>query len=411
MANSESKTSRWLGWLIAAGFTGQVILLSFLPRVDKFSALREDLRGVHYTLGIILVIALIARIRLWFKEPRLLTETNLSAGQQYFHRGISFTWFAVLLGTGLIGFITAWAEGKTVHILGLIDLPALIGKSHSIWMFAGYFHSASAMVNTLLAWIVLLVGAVCLFRKGTGVLKAFPTGIGAMALASFLTLMYVLNSFQDRSKGYIAFVIACIFVLIVAVIGRWWHSRRKSASSEASQGAPVGAIAKFGSFAVIGSVLGVASYLPYQSYGVVPWAIGEVVEADPNITWHQERVAEVTITAETPFEAEVSKDAYKWCKFCHTMQEGEAHLIGPNLHNIIGQQAGTVPNFAYSKGMAQAGRDGLVWDEETIKAFIANPDKIVPGNRMVVNRGPVTDPKEQDAVINLLKREAMVGKE
>jgi cytochrome c2 len=57
--------------------------------------------------------------------------------------------------------------------------------------------------------------------------------------------------------------------------------------------------------------------------------------------------------------------------------------------------------------MAEAGRKGLVWDEATLKRFIAGPEKLVPGNRMIVNRGPVTDPAQQDAVINLLKRDAM----
>ena len=35
------------------------------------------------------------------------------------------------------------------------------------------------------------------------------------------------------------------------------------------------------------------------------------------------------------------------CRTCHTMKEGDNRL-GPNLHNIIGRKAGSLPNYGYS---------------------------------------------------------------
>ncbi|MCA6119551.1 c-type cytochrome [Bradyrhizobium sp. WSM 1738] len=66
------------------------------------------------------------------------------------------------------------------------------------------------------------------------------------------------------------------------------------------------------------------------------------------------------------------------CRTCHIVREGDNRL-GPNLHNIIGRKAGSLPNYGFSSAMKEA---GFVWDEEKLDRFIANPDEVVPGNSM-----------------------------
>ena len=66
------------------------------------------------------------------------------------------------------------------------------------------------------------------------------------------------------------------------------------------------------------------------------------------------------------------------CRTCHTPREGDNRL-GPNLHNIIGRRAGSLPNYGYSSAMK--GVD-VVWDKTTLDRFIANPDQVVSGNKM-----------------------------
>ena len=65
------------------------------------------------------------------------------------------------------------------------------------------------------------------------------------------------------------------------------------------------------------------------------------------------------------------------CRTCHTMKEGDNRL-GPNLHNIIGRKAGSLPDYGYSSAMKGA---DFVWDKEKVERFIANPE-VVPGNSM-----------------------------
>jgi cytochrome c len=66
------------------------------------------------------------------------------------------------------------------------------------------------------------------------------------------------------------------------------------------------------------------------------------------------------------------------CRTCHMVREGDNRL-GPNLHKIIGRKAGSLPDYAFSSAMKEA---GFVWDEQKLDRFIANPDEVVPGNSM-----------------------------
>src|SRR2546429_9420449 len=74
------------------------------------------------------------------------------------------------------------------------------------------------------------------------------------------------------------------------------------------------------------------------------------------------------------------------CRTCHTTKEGDNRL-GPNLHNIIGRKAGSLPNYGYSSAMKGA---DFVWDKEKLDRFIAKPDEIVPGNNMKPYGGVTT---------------------
>jgi cytochrome c len=83
----------------------------------------------------------------------------------------------------------------------------------------------------------------------------------------------------------------------------------------------------------------------------------------------------VTQDLEAASEQQVFNNA---CRTCHTIKEGDNRL-GPNLYNIIGRQAGSLPDYNYSSAMKDA---GFVWDEEKLGHFIANPNEAVPGNNM-----------------------------
>ena len=75
------------------------------------------------------------------------------------------------------------------------------------------------------------------------------------------------------------------------------------------------------------------------------------------------------------------------CRTCHTTKQDDNRL-GPHLNNIIGRRAGSLPDYVYSSAMRGA---GFSWDKEKLERFIADPDELVPGNRMKPYDGLASD--------------------
>jgi cytochrome c len=75
------------------------------------------------------------------------------------------------------------------------------------------------------------------------------------------------------------------------------------------------------------------------------------------------------------------------CVGCHSLAPG-VHIAGPSLHGLIGRPAGSLEGFGYSSVLKAA---DFVWDAEALDAFLADPDDVLPGNRMVfrgLDEGP-----------------------
>jgi cytochrome c len=71
---------------------------------------------------------------------------------------------------------------------------------------------------------------------------------------------------------------------------------------------------------------------------------------------------------------------FKKCASCHTIDKGGAQGIGPNLYGIVGAKHAHIPGFGYSDAMKATG--DKVWDWEGLAAWLANPKKYIPGNKM-----------------------------
>jgi cytochrome c len=69
---------------------------------------------------------------------------------------------------------------------------------------------------------------------------------------------------------------------------------------------------------------------------------------------------------------------FEECATCHTLERG-VNNVGPSLNGVVGRKAGEVADFRYSPALKKS---GLTWSPPTLDAFIADPQKEVPGNRM-----------------------------
>jgi len=67
------------------------------------------------------------------------------------------------------------------------------------------------------------------------------------------------------------------------------------------------------------------------------------------------------------------------CASCHTIKEGGPNMQGPNLHGIMGQQAGKRGGQKYTKGMKAS---GITWDNETMFNWLTTPKTFIKGTNM-----------------------------
>jgi cytochrome c len=67
---------------------------------------------------------------------------------------------------------------------------------------------------------------------------------------------------------------------------------------------------------------------------------------------------------------------------------------------LFGRTAGTLPGYAYSAAMKKAGAKGLVWNAKTLDAYLTNPQKVVPGTKMLF--GGIADAKTRADLIAYL---------
>jgi len=67
------------------------------------------------------------------------------------------------------------------------------------------------------------------------------------------------------------------------------------------------------------------------------------------------------------------------CAACHTINEGGANGIGPNLHGVVGKPHGMHPGFAYTDALKKVPGN---WDFEALNKWLTSPRDYAPGTKM-----------------------------
>jgi cytochrome c len=82
------------------------------------------------------------------------------------------------------------------------------------------------------------------------------------------------------------------------------------------------------------------------------------------------------------------------CAACHTIEQGGANGIGPNLWATMGAKHGHIAGFAYSEALTSIAGP---WDWKGMDAWLANPRRYAPGTKM--SFAGLSDPVERANLI------------
>lgn len=82
------------------------------------------------------------------------------------------------------------------------------------------------------------------------------------------------------------------------------------------------------------------------------------------------------------------------CMQCHEVAPDGPASVGPNLHAIFGRVIAS-DDFPYSSGLRLRGAGGMIWERETLSAYLTDPAAFAPGGSMnfpgIANRQELQD--------------------
>jgi len=85
------------------------------------------------------------------------------------------------------------------------------------------------------------------------------------------------------------------------------------------------------------------------------------------------------------------------CSACHSL---DYNGVGPAHRSVFGRAAAQVPGFAYSDALKASHQ---VWNEDSLDRWLADPEKVAPGQRMGFS---VPEAKDRSDLIAYLKKAA-----
>jgi nitrite reductase (NO-forming) len=192
---------------------------------------------------------------------------------------------------------------------------------------------------------------------------------------------------RDKTRQWYILGIAICLIVGGALLA--FLDSRQSASTAVAQSLPAARIA---SAAPTASSSRPAT--PTEVVGSqVPQAALQLASAAPDAHVAEDQHAQVMVAQQVPPRQTIAQAApaatpaaadgagrqvFRKCQACHAMEPGKNNL-GPSLSGIVGRKAGAEPTYNYSPAMKQA---NIVWDAATLDAYLADPEKVVPGNKM-----------------------------
>ncbi len=121
---------------------------------------------------------------------------------------------------------------------------------------------------------------------------------------------------------------------------------------------------------------------------------GAAVEAEKPIAFY--------LATANPTKGEAQ---FKKCASCHTINQGGANGIGPNLYGTVGMKMAGHAGFGYSDALKTKGG---VWSWDELNEWLKSPKSYIPGNKM--SFAGLSKPQDRADVIAYLNAQSAAPK-
>lgn len=144
--------SRAFHWIMAVLIIAAVLIGRFMPEVQPGDP-RGTLLDRHTAFGMAVLALVVLRLLWRLTNPTPEPVAGTSPLQHLAARGAHAFLYLLMFALPVTGTLMNWAEGRTIHVFWLHDIPAPYGKNPELGEMLEMAHEilAGALVLTVLA--------------------------------------------------------------------------------------------------------------------------------------------------------------------------------------------------------------------------------------------------------------------
>lgn len=139
-----------LHWLIALVVYGMFGLGLWMVTLSYYDGWYHQAPELHKSIGILLMMALVVRVVWRFISPPPPAQKTHSAFTRVSAVGAHIALYSLLFSILISGYLISTADGKSISVFGLFDIPATLTDAGSQADLAGTIHF-------WLAWSVVIL--------------------------------------------------------------------------------------------------------------------------------------------------------------------------------------------------------------------------------------------------------------
>ena len=143
--------SRLFHWLMALAIFGLFGLGWWMVGLDYYSAYYHSAPDLHRSAGILLLIALAARI-VWRSINVKPQDDELTRLERRASRLVHLGFYPLLLALMLSGYFISTPDGRAIDVFGLFSVPSIVQQKG--------LADTAGLVHRVLAYVVMAVAAV-----------------------------------------------------------------------------------------------------------------------------------------------------------------------------------------------------------------------------------------------------------